>query len=847
MPDASNLVPDGDAAFIRVDNRRPAHALEPGCVASATNQRFEQGEVWPRFGIDTPAWGRAVVNLCASLTWDTDEDGVQVDGFTVGRTYRYVAGNSRFLTTGFTGSQEFPAGTEITAGTFIATQTTYYLWWTSAGISAGLPVSALIYLDAKTCGYGRFDNPLESDSAILLTDGLRDGAGEDGGRGRAWRIIANNAPLEIPMNGHDIWGTARLIQCQNGMVMLRQGNERHYFAAAAVDGAADTIQLNCEPNWTDGDAVLFHAEADSYFLGTSAPAPDTIYYVKAGATNKVELYADTGLTIKLDFASASGHFYLERQATAPGFFGNGAPPLIMQPNATGSTAFEVGFLAVDTTLQVTDTVGATDVLTVPNHRLLPGDQVTGTLSTTGAVTAKYVAPLSDHQIVLYATLAEALARVASGTVGTPFNVSNDAETGTLTKSGASGLAMPPGSEGIFYKERLIVINGKNIVIGDIGDPLHYTVFSSTIPANLGESGGATWLLPLGEDALLIAKRNVVLVLTGLSGDSTNWAMDDITREYGGIAPLAAVSVGTDAWFLSRKGMASVVRTAQGQKLGVARTISEDIPKYLAEIDWRAAVNACAATWNNRLFLAVPVKGQDDPARNNAVLVYNFLNQSLRVQQQEVNGEIIGSIVDDQSAQTAWEGKWTGDWLEPYAFARLTIAGEERLTFATPDGIVCWFTDGWEDAEGMQISTELETRGYFGGARALALKGGINWDTNNPTVTVIARVAGYNEEQRLVDALTKDNTKYTVYGQADYDSSTATETDFDLPHREDYSLTAEELLIGTLDVHQNSTQPLRMRVRDRAVRLVIRNAQGSVRIKSATVNARLIGRPIGVTT
>ena len=39
----SALLTDGDAAFLRVNNRVPPHALQAGEVAGAVNQRFERG------------------------------------------------------------------------------------------------------------------------------------------------------------------------------------------------------------------------------------------------------------------------------------------------------------------------------------------------------------------------------------------------------------------------------------------------------------------------------------------------------------------------------------------------------------------------------------------------------------------------------------------------------------------------------------------------------------------------------------------------------------------------------------------------------------------------------------
>jgi hypothetical protein len=416
------------------------------------------------------------------------------------------------------------------------------------------------------------------------------------------------------------------------------------------------------------------------------------------------------------------------------------------------------------------------------------------------------------------------------------------ETGTIWKTSASQLAMPPMREGIHYKGRLVGINGfANIVVSDANDYLHFEQFRGTIPVDSGRSGRATWLLPLGEDALLVGKENAILIITGLSGDSSGWAMNDVTTEFGGIAALAALNVGSDAWVLSRKGVASIIRTVAGEKLGVTRTMSDTIPENFQDVDWVHAGAACAEIWNNRYFLAVPTKGQADPV-NNKILVFNFINQSLAVQQGDLAGQIVGSVVETSSVRDAWEGTWNGDLLIPYAFERLVVNGEERLTYATPDGLVCWLHDGWTDL-GEPVATEFTTRGYFGGRPMLTLRGAVNWDSFNSLPTVQAKTAGYNEAETLagMDEVVYDRTAYLIANQTAYDPNTSTEEQFDAPHRSDYSPSPEELLVAKLDVHQNITEPLRMRLRDRAPQLVISNARGSLRVNSASVQ----GKPVGV--
>jgi hypothetical protein len=850
------MLTDGDAAFLRVNNRKPAHALLPGEVFSAENIRFEEGKARPRFGISVQGWGLPGAMMGVWIPWvNTEglmellenpqwEDGVRVrvkPCVGVSALPSGLAEDTDYYAAAWQGNPGTLWGLYPTAADAIAETN---LVQTGAGADDGRYLVRA--LDGpKTCAYARFNDPNGVDNGVLLTDDWRDGNGEDGGRGRAWRICPGNAPTEIPMNGHDIWGTCRLKQAYHTMLMARIGNERHYFSAAAVDAGANTIQLNATPDWHNGDLVFYQPEANSEIV--PGPNPHAKYYVRTDGNDKVTLHGTRADAIAgtnaIDLGTAIGKFYLERSEDDPGPFGNGASTLIMQPTDTES-AFEVGFDRAPQTVQVTDSDAAFNVIVAPSHHLQIGDQVTAPLSTDSGL-AGFVYPLSDHKFKLFSTQALAMAAGASALTGASgeVDVTADDQTGAVTKVSAAALALPPLREMIYYKGRIIGIvqsTKDTIVVSDPFDFLHYSLFVGTVKANLGESGFANWLLELGDDALLIGKDLCVLAIAGLSGPDTGWVMDDVTREYGGVSPLGAVNVGADAWFMSRKGVASIIRTVAGQKLGVARTKSADIPQQLVDIDWANIHLACAETWNGRFFIAVALKGQSaDAVRNNRVLVFNLLNQLLTVQQLIVADQVIGGVADADAPTDSWEGHWTGDLLEPYAFAKLKVAGEERLTFATPDGYVAWFTDGFEDYSGA-VPTEATLRGYFGGARVLALKGEVNWDTYNPKLSVRVKTAGYNESSALVEELQFDRSKYMIDGQADYDPNTSTEETFDVPHREDYSPSPEELLVARLDVHQNQTENLRLRTRDRAPQLVIGNTQGSVRIVSAQLNAVPVG-------
>jgi len=258
MMDNMRVVGGGDPAFYRCDTFRSAHDLPAGTVAEAENCRFEDGRAWPRHGLNEQGWGRRVVSRLPRTTtlysvYTPTWTGIgsppwyysaAITGLTAGRTYLVTLGNAQKLVA----RDEFNAPAVAANGRLVATQSTYYFYRPYGGYFAGIVDGFLDELAADTpCGFARFNDPQAYDTAILVTNAWREAAGEDGGRGRAWRIQSGNTPQEIPLNGHDVWDTTRIIPCYNGIVLLRQGNERHYFSAELdldivdADATADTV------------------------------------------------------------------------------------------------------------------------------------------------------------------------------------------------------------------------------------------------------------------------------------------------------------------------------------------------------------------------------------------------------------------------------------------------------------------------------------------------------------------------------------------------------------------------------------------------------------------------------
>jgi hypothetical protein len=183
-------------------------------------------------------------------------------------------------------------------------------------------------------------------------------------------------------------------------------------------------------------------------------------------------------------------------------------------------------------------------------------------------------------------------------------------------------------------------------------------------------------------------------------------------------------------------------------------------------------------------------------------------------------------------------------LQVYVWARHTVSGEERLTFVDYNGNVNWLGDGWQDATPAgtaPVADSLTTRIYTGAPSGVAPKSrkiwqkvSVNWDTNNPLLTVTAVCPGYNERTVLTPAggLAYDRTKYQAGEGADYVPGVS---NFAAPYRSDYSFDGLLDAMGNpADALQNTGEPFRMREDDWGVQLVIANARGRALVGGVAV-------------
>jgi len=343
--------------------------------------------------------------------------------------------------------------------------------------------------------------------------------------------------------------------------------------------------------------------------------------------------------------------------------------------------------------------------------------------------------------------------------------------------------IPPCSQGVFFQNRVFAVDARtdgqhldSVWVSDFGNASSVLAADAVFQSFRINQGGADRLVavvPFGKESVVALKQRSVWIVTGVKGTNEELAgsavLDKVTDQYGCLAPRSAVRVGKDLWFLGHKrGVCSISQTAQNEIQGVDVPVSADIQGVIDRINWEAAANAVAATFDNRVFFAVPLDGADD---NNAILVYSTLTQ-----------------------------QWAGYDMSPATkvrdWVRFTYGGAVRLGYLSTGGHLYLYEDGYYDQSGdeaghitnHEIELAVATRGYGGteAGRKRFTRLGLRWKSWHLMAEVSVETDGVNESQ-VVKAIETDRTRYLrPHGAPAWDPTNVNE-DWDTPFREDYSI------------------------------------------------------------
>ena len=214
-------------------------------------------------------------------------------------------------------------------------------------------------------------------------------------------------------------------------------------------------------------------------------------------------------------------------------------------------------------------------------------------------------------------------------------------TPVFTKKVSVGLGfthMPAPPFAIYHQRRLVMpfnytvndtadsftANGKldELIASDILDTDTYDQIYANFRFNAGTADFIVGLHSFSDDTLLVFNRNSIHLIqnsTILNQSVTKL----LTDEVGCLARKSIQQVGNRILFLSDNGVYGVGFIEGYQLRGIEVPLSESIDSTIRRINKTHQSKAVSVYFDNRYYLAVPL---DDATENNAIIIYNFLNQ-----------------------------------------------------------------------------------------------------------------------------------------------------------------------------------------------------------------------------
>ena len=250
------------------------------------------------------------------------------------------------------------------------------------------------------------------------------------------------------------------------------------------------------------------------------------------------------------------------------------------------------------------------------------------------------------------------------------------KNGTVQKRVSVGLGfshMPAPEFAVYHQRRLVMpfqfsVDASansytsrgildEVIASDILDSDTYDQIYAQYRFNAGEADFTVGLHSFSEDNLMVFNRNSIHLIsntTSLQSASTKL----LTDEVGCVARKSIEQVGNQVIFLSDNGVYSTQFFDEYNLRGTETPLSEPINETIKRINTDQRSQAVAVYFDNRYFIAVPL---DDALRNNAILIYNFLNK-----QWESIDSVNSTDWDIQNLIVAGEGSQRG----VYAINRL---------------------------------------------------------------------------------------------------------------------------------------------------------------------------------
>lgn len=601
---------DGDVGFVGFNNRIRPDQLPPGILADAQNLRTDRrGEAQVRKGIDlivSPlSSGAAALTLPFTLVADdTSVTATQTGGAVVLTNVTAtnfpssgtvnVSGVSG-LTPAVNGDRAFTknSSTQITisdqtySGTASGTATVKFGILNDGAVNAIYGSCAFSDPNASASQYIIFAANTKA-VAVNIATGVTSDLGYPSG-------------LTVTAAGSMLQAFNKVFIFRNGETALENNLKISSISSAIVTGSSNTatITTSTNHNLLTGDIVTINN------LGFSTTDPN-------GSGKSITKTGDTTFTYSLT-ASGDETYTVSSTSIVATDFTKVASGTYTQPVNLAATGFTItngiATVTVSNTLSAGDTI---ELITAGGSTLTKG-------------TAFTVSEASSSEFKFFVNTDD---------------VSNQTDVHFIKQvSVGLGFSHMPAPPYAVYHQRRLVMPFKfsvdasadsftargildEVIASDILDTDTYDQIYAQYRFNAGEADFNVGLHSFTEDSLVVFNRNSIHLIsntTSLQGASTKL----LTNEVGCVARQSITQVGNKIIFLSDNGVYSTQFFDEYNLRGTETPLSEPINVTIQRINKDYWQNSVGVYFDNRYFLAVPV---DTSTKNNAIIIYNFLNK-----------------------------------------------------------------------------------------------------------------------------------------------------------------------------------------------------------------------------
>jgi len=385
------------------------------------------------------------------------------------------------------------------------------------------------------------------------------------------------------------------------------------------DGAVNAIYGSCsfsDPNASASQYIIFASNSKGVAVN-----------IATGATTDIAYPTGVGVSSTASMLQAFNKVFIFRDGqTALEWNGSfsGTPAFTKVSSGTYTQPIPLSLTDIDYASGIATATASTAAVAT----LLVGD----TLTFTGAGSSTY--EVGDTIVVQSIPSTTTFTFIADKADATNKN-------GTVQKRVSVGLGfshMPAPPYAAYHQRRLVMpfkfsVDASTdsftsrgildeVIASDILDTDTYDQIYAQYRFNAGEADFNVGLHSFSEDNLMVFNRNSIHLITNTT--SLQEARTRLlTNEVGCVARKSITQVGNQVIFLSDNGVYSTQFFDEYNLRGTETPLSEPINVTIQRINKAYWQNSVGVYFDNRYFLAVPL---DSSTKNNAIIIYNFLNK-----------------------------------------------------------------------------------------------------------------------------------------------------------------------------------------------------------------------------